>query len=154
MTVGYDVWWSESVLRLVVLILMLVMGIQDLRTRKVSNWLTIPFFFTGLIANILRFYTNVEIFQLVMFFQGAVVMAGYYGWMGGADMKVFGGLLGLVPTAGIAAFIATGMWGAVVWIYTRRKDATFPAVTIIAFLTGLTFIGELSIMPSLGVMRP
>lgn len=131
---------SESILRVLVLILMSVMGIQDLRTRRVSNWITIPFFFAGLVANMLRAFNDVEMFLLVVVFQSAITMAAYYNWMGGADMKVFVGLLGLFPEVGIAAFIATGIWGAVVWAYTRRKDATFPAVTVVAFTACLTVI--------------
>lgn len=123
---------SESVLRLCVLILMLVMGIQDLRARRVSNWLTIPFFFAGLIANGLRADSDLERFQFILFVQTVVIFTGYRGWMGGADMKVFGGLLGLMPEAGLAAIIASGVVGGVVWAWTGDRKAKFPAVAVSA----------------------
>jgi Flp pilus assembly protein protease CpaA len=129
--------WTESILRLCVLILMLVMGIQDLRTRRVSNWLTIPFFFAGLIANGMRAYSDLGLFQLVLFIQVVVIFAGYHNWMGGADMKVFGGLLGLIPEAGIAAIIASGVVGGILWAWTGRRDVKFPAVTVSAFAMGV-----------------
>ena len=131
--------WSESILRLCVLILMTVMGIQDLRARRVSNYLTVPFFFAGLLANALRFF-NAAVFEQVVFFQAIVIFAAYYGWMGGADMKVFVGLLGLFPMLGLIALCVTGMWGAVVWTYSQNRDATFPAVTVSAFAVALTMI--------------
>lgn len=135
---------GENVTRVIVLILMLVMGIQDLRTRKVSNWLTIPFFFAGLIANGTRAYSDLELFQLVLFIQTAIIFAGYHNWMGGADMKVFGGLLGLVPEMGMAAFIASGIVGGIVWVCTGNRKAKFPAVTISAVAAALTFVTSIS----------
>jgi Flp pilus assembly protein protease CpaA len=130
--------WSgdlDPFAHVIVLILMLVMGIQDLRTRHVSNWITIPFFFVGLIANALRAFSDVFLFQFILFCQAVVFFAGYHGWMGGADMKVFVGLLGLFPLAGGISLIASGIWGAAVWMWTGNRKAKFPAVTIIAITT-------------------
>ncbi|MCJ7434972.1 MAG: prepilin peptidase [Anaerolineales bacterium] len=132
--------WSSNLdlfAHLIVLFLMTAAGIQDLKTREVSNYITIPFFFAGLIANMIRAFSDIEMFRLLVLFQAAVILAGYYGWMGGADMKVFGGLLGLFPFAGIVAFIASGIVGAVVWGVTQRRDATFPAVAVSAFVVAL-----------------
>jgi len=134
--------------RVLVLVLMLVMGIQDLRTRRVSNWITIPFFFAGLTANTLRVYDDVWLFQFILFCQAIVFFAGYYGWMGGADMKVFVGLLGLFPLAGMTALSVSGVWGMVVWIWTGRRNATFPAVTVSAFATGLILITAITMKSS------
>jgi len=143
--------WSgdlDPFARVIVLVLMLVMGIQDLRTRRVSNWITIPFFFAGLITNTLRAFSDVFLFQFILLCQAVVFFAGYHGWMGGADMKVFVGLLGLFPSAGVAALIACGMWGGVVWAWTGRRNATFPAVTVSAFSTGLILITAITMKSS------
>jgi Flp pilus assembly protein protease CpaA len=140
MTVGYAVSLSESILRLVTLILIAIAGIQDLKTREVSNYISIPFFFAGLLANIIRFYHDLEWFQLVVWIQAAVILAGYYGWMGGADMKIFTGLIGLLPLEGFVAFIASGVVGGIVWAWTRDKKAQFPAVAVSAFAVAITII--------------
>lgn len=131
--------WSDSLIRALVLVLMLVMGIQDLRARKVSNSLTIPFFFAGLAGNLLRFRVDAELFLFASMLQAAVFCAGYYGWMGGADMKVFVGLLGLLPLAGVAALFASGFAGAVVWVWTGKRNSRFPAVTVSVVSVWLMF---------------
>jgi Flp pilus assembly protein protease CpaA len=133
-------WSSDSVLRLVVLILIAIAGIQDLKTREVSNYISIPFFFAGLIANVIRFYHDLELFQLVVWIQCAVILAGYYGWMGGADMKIFTGLMGLLPMEGFVAFIASGVVGGIVWAWTRDRKAQFPAVAVSAFAVVLSMM--------------
>jgi len=131
-----------------IMILMLVMGIQDLRTRRVSNWLTIPFFFVGLIINLLRAFDNVLLFQFVLLCQAMVFLAGYHGWMGGADMKVFVGLLGMVPAAGMASLIASGVWGTLVWVWTGNRNATFPAVLVSAFAAVFFMLTMIIFKPS------
>jgi Flp pilus assembly protein protease CpaA len=146
MIVGYDVSWSASILRLVVLILIAIAGIQDLKTREVSNYISIPFFFAGLLANVIRFYHDLEWFQLVVWIQAAVILAGYYGWMGGADMKIFTGLIGLLPLEGFVAFIASGVVGGVIWAWTRNRKAQFPAVAVSAFAVAITMIVAAQIM--------
>lgn len=144
--------WSDNIIvRAVILILLVIAGLQDLRSRRVSNYITIPFLIAGAGLNVFRLFVDADLFWLVFFLQIAITVASYYGWMGGADWKVLCGLLGMWPVAGMAGFIAMGVWGGIILIATRNPRIAFPAVTVISVAVILTFIVDVSIMPLLKV---
>ena len=119
---------------------LIVSGVQDWRSREVSNWITIPLFIAGWVACIWRLTTN--------FFGGAALIIlmliltalACTGWMGGADWKVLAGLFGLWPLAGFASLVLAGVWGLVEVARTRDRHVRIPAVTAFTLATVLIFI--------------
>jgi Flp pilus assembly protein protease CpaA len=122
-------------------------GIQDWRRGEVSNWITIPLFCMGVIAAVLRVLLLNEMLTGVMLFAMAVsTLAAFKGWIGGADWKVLIGLFGLYPIAGFAALLVAGIWGAVLMLATKKRNARFPGVTAFVFAACLTVLGKVSII--------
>jgi Flp pilus assembly protein protease CpaA len=122
-------------------------GIQDWRRGEVSNWITIPLFCLGVIAAILRVFLSDDMLTSVMLFAMSVsTLAAFKGWMGGADWKVLIGLFGLYPLVGFAALIVAGVWGAVLMLATKNRNARFPGVTAFVFAACLTVLGKVSII--------
>ena len=111
---------------------------QDYETREVSNWITVPLFFGGVIGILIHLDLLAVLFAILLF------VFWVRGQMGGADVKVLVALLGLWINAALAAFVVLGVWG--VALLARKKNKAFPGVVAIAVGAGLTFIGELSIM--------
>lgn len=123
-------------------------GVQDWHAGEVSNWISVPLFFMGVIASIMRvlFWDDLLASGLSIFAMVVITLAALKGWMGGADWKVLTGLFGLWPLAGFAALVVAGVWGGLVILLTGNRNARFPGVTVFAFATGLTFFVELSII--------
>ncbi len=133
--------WSSNLLLFGALTLLLVVaGIQDWRSRKVSNWITIPLFVAGLIACIWRIFIDpfngIAVAIMIVLLTATIWKKD---WMGGADWKVLVGLFGLWPLAGIVSVGATGIYGAAVIVWTRNLRARIPAVSAIAIAVTLTF---------------
>lgn len=124
-------WWKSSLLGL-----LLLAGWQDLRTRTVSNWITIPLFVVGVVGLVAR---RDLLSSLVAF---VLTLASYRGWMAGGDWKVLVGLFGLWPIAGYAALLAAAVWGAVEMLRTGSKNARFPGVSAFALGATLTFAAQ------------
>jgi len=109
---------------------LVVAGVQDWRRGEVSNWITIPLFCLGVIAAMLRVFLSNDTLTGVMLFAMAVsTLAAFKGWMGGADWKVLIALFGMYPIAGFAALVVAGIWGAVLMLATKNRNARFPGVT-------------------------
>jgi Flp pilus assembly protein protease CpaA len=123
-------------------------GVQDWCTGEVSNWISIPLFFMGVFASILRLiFLDDTLASVLSFFVMAVItLAAFKGWMGGADWKVLIGLFGLYPLAGFAALLVAGLWGGIIILITGDRNARFPGVTAFAFAACLTFFVEFSII--------
>jgi Flp pilus assembly protein protease CpaA len=122
-------------------------GIQDWRRGEVSNWITIPLFCLGVMAAMMRVFLSNDMLTGVMLFAMSVsTLAAFKGWMGGADWKVLIGLFGLYPLAGFAALIVAGVWGAVLMLATKNRNARFPGVTAFVFAACLTVLGKVSII--------
>jgi Flp pilus assembly protein protease CpaA len=122
-------------------------GIQDWRRGEVSNWITIPLFCLGVIAAMLRVFLLDDMLTGVMLFAMAVsTLAAFKGWMGGADWKVLIGLFGIYPLAGFAALLVAGIWGAILMLATKNRNARFPGVTVFVFAACLTVLGKVSII--------
>jgi Flp pilus assembly protein protease CpaA len=123
-------------------------GVQDWCTGEVSNWISIPLFFMGVFASILRliFLDDTLASVLSLFVMAVITLAAFKGWMGGADWKVLIGLFGLYPLAGFAALLFAGLWGGVIILITGDRNARFPGVTAFAFAACLTFFVEFSII--------
>jgi Flp pilus assembly protein protease CpaA len=88
---------------LVYALLVSVLGlaaVQDVREREVSNCISVPLFFAGLVGVIVRqnpFLTG--------FFILAVVLGVAKGGYGPADGKILAGLVGLWPDAALLAVV-------------------------------------------------
>ena len=123
-------------------------GVQDWQTGEVSNWISIPLFFAGVIASILRllFLDDMLMSVLSLFAMAVITLAAFKGWMGGADWKVLIGLFGLYPLAGFAALVVAGVWGGIAMLMTGERNARFPGVTAFAFAACLTFFVKFSII--------
>jgi Flp pilus assembly protein protease CpaA len=138
---------SELSILIALLPVLVVAGVQDWRRGEVSNWITIPLFCLGVIAAMLRVFLSNDMLTGVMLFAMAVsTLAAFKGWMGGADWKVLVGLFGVYPIAGFAALIFAGIWGAVLMLKTKNRDARFPGVTAFVFAACLTVLGKVSII--------
>jgi len=123
-------------------------GVQDWQTGEVSNWISIPLFFMGVLAAILRLLFLDDMFTSILsiFTMVVITLAAFKGWMGGADWKVLIGLFGLYPLAGFAALVVAGVWGGVMILITGERNARFPGVTAFAFAACLTFFVKFSII--------
>jgi Flp pilus assembly protein protease CpaA len=123
-------------------------GVQDWQTGEVSNWISIPLFFMGVLASILRLviFDDTLMSVLSLFAMAVITLAAFKGWMGGADWKILTGLFGLWPLAGFVALIVAGLWGGIIILITGDRNARFPGVTAFAFAACLTFFVEFSII--------
>ncbi len=124
---------------------LIMSGVQDWRSREVSNWITIPLFIAGWAACVWRLSTDLfggVALIILMLILTAVALGG---WMGGADRKVLVGLFGLWPLAGFVSLVVAGVWGLVEVIRTRDRCAHIPAVTAFALATVLTFVFQLGL---------
>jgi Flp pilus assembly protein protease CpaA len=113
-------------------------GWQDWHTREVSNWISVPIFLAGFLASVLR------AFQLDFTAMLVTALLLYYwnrNWLGGADVKMLSGLLGLWPTAAIWGLAGMGIVG-LVFVLRLEGWRRFPAITVLAVTTGLTFLLE------------
>ena len=111
-------------------------GIQDWRKREVTDWLTWPLFICGVVtASVAAVRLNFLPLVISIFF----LIAWYYGWMGGADVRVLVGLWGLWPLAGFLALLATGLWGLILILRKRGKER-IPALVTTALAVCLTFL--------------
>ena len=124
-------------------------GVQDWHTGEVSNWISVPLFFLGVIAAILRVILADDLFAgtLPLFAMVVITLAALKGWMGGADWKILTGLLGVWPLAGFMSLVVAGVWGGLVILLTGDRNARFPGVTAFNLAACLTFLMELSIIP-------
>lgn len=134
---------SDGLVYAALMLVMGVMGAQDWRARRVSNRLTIPFFTAGLLINVLRAFVDFEWFVLALWMQGVVMLAGRFNWMGGADMKVYVGLAGLLPEAGMAALLVNGVAGAFVWARAWNRRAQYPAVAVSALAVAMAWVARM-----------
>lgn len=127
---------------------LIIGGLQDWRSGEVSNWISIPIFFSGMLAFFLRiFFWEDGLISILSFIAMTVItLAALKDWMGGADWKILTGLFGLWPLAGFTALIVAGIWGGLLILLTGYRNVRFPGVTIFAFATGLTFFLEFSII--------
>ncbi len=116
-------------------------GIQDWRKREVSDWLTWPPFLFGLASAIVNAVKHLDLLPLVV--SVFLIVTWYCGWMGGADVRIFIGLWGLWPLAGLLALAGTGLWGLVLVLRKRGKEK-IPALVSTGFAVCLTFLGEMA----------
>ncbi|CAG0974575.1 hypothetical protein ANAEL_01368 [Anaerolineales bacterium] len=138
---------NELILFGFLLPVLVLVGVQDWQTGEVSNWITIPLLLMGVIAAMLRVFFSIDALTGVMLFAMSVcTLAAFKGWMGGADWKVLIGLFGLYPIAGFAALLVAGIWGAVLMLATKNRNARFPGVTAFVFAACLTVLGKVSII--------
>ena len=121
-----------------ILLFLILAAIQDYKTREVSNWITVPLFLGGVVIIMVNLDPLSVILSTLLFF------FWLWGGMGGADVKVLVALLGFWSEAALASFLLLGVWGVVLLI--RKKRESFPGLVSIATGTGLTFLGEVSIM--------
>jgi Flp pilus assembly protein protease CpaA len=104
---------------------------QDVRTREVSNWISVPLFFAGLLGVIAR-----EEPVITGFFILAVVLGVIRGGYGPADGKILAGLVGLWPQAALLAAVLIPFFD-LVW--RKRSDSPAPLVAPMAIAALLTF---------------
>ncbi len=122
----------------VLTVLVILAGIQDWRTREVSDWLTWPLFIGGTSVVITR-HENLSFLPLIV--SAFLLIAWYFNWMGGADVRVLVGLWGLWPLAGILSLLANGLWGAVLVLRKRGKEK-LPGMVGSGFAVATLFIVE------------
>ena len=120
-----------------VVLLMILAAVQDYESREVSNWITIPMFVSGVVVMWGSRPPLPIIVSLILLF------IWHKGWMGGADVKVLVGLLGIWSTAAFVSIFAIGIQGLITRL---RGKKSAPGLVAIAVGVGLTFIWEVSIM--------
>lgn len=100
-------WFPHTIL----LIWLVVCAVQDWRKREVSNWLTLPAFFLGIL-----YALEVGGETLVLTSITLIVFLGTWViWkaQGAADVKVLVALAAFWPQALFAALVITAIWSAV-----------------------------------------
>ena len=120
-----------------VLLLMILAAMQDYKTREVSNWITVPLFIGGVAIILVHQNLLLIIVSLILLF------IWHKGWMGGADVKVLIGLLGIWSTAAFVSIFAIGVQGLITRL---RGKKSAPGLVAIAVGVGLTYLWEVSIM--------
>jgi len=141
----------DLLIRSILVAALIRMGIQDFRTREVSNVFTIPLLIVGAIVIVFEIVRAPYMFVFIFMIALLLTCAALCGWMGGADWKVLVGLLGLWPMAAYASLIGAGFAGLILWVWTRDRNVRFPAVCIFAVSSILTFLGELIYLRSVKV---
>ena len=116
-------------------ILVILAGIQDWRNREVTDWLTWPMFIGGIVSAIL-YAVRLDFLSLTVSI--FLLIAWYFDWLGGADVRVLVGLWGLWPLAGFLALLVTGLWGLVLVLRKREKEK-IPALVSTALAVALLF---------------
>ncbi len=117
-------------------------GLQDWKSREVSDWLTWPLFVMGAIAAVVSAANWNPIPLFVMMF---ILTTWYFNWLGGADARILIGLWGLWPMAGFLGMVGTGVWG-LAWILLKHRKDPFPALVPVAYASCLTFLVEVAKM--------
>ena len=132
----------------IVIFVLAIGGVQDWHKGEVSNWISIPLFFMGVLASILRvlFLDDMLTSAISLFAISVITAAAFKGWMGGADWKVLIALFGIWPLAGVAALVVAGVWGGIAIVFKCDRNTRFPGVTAFAFAACLTFFIQLSII--------
>lgn len=120
-----------------VLLLMILAAMQDYKTREVSNWITVPLFMGGVVIILVHQNLLLIIVSLILLF------IWHKGWMGGADVKVLIGLLGIWSTAAFVSIFAIGVQGLIARLQGKKSA---PGLVAIAAGVGLTYLWEVSIM--------
>ena len=120
-----------------VFILMILAAVQDYRSREVSNWITVPLFIGGVVILLLHQNLLLVIVSFILLF------IWHKGWMGGADVKVLIGLLGIWSTAAFISIFTIGVQGLITLLCGRKSS---PGLVAIATGVGLTYLWEISIM--------
>jgi Flp pilus assembly protein protease CpaA len=120
-----------------VVLLMILAAVQDYENREVSNWITVPLFIGGVVIMLVHQNFLLIIVSLILLF------IWHKGWMGGADVKVLIGLLGIWATSAFASIFAIGIQGLITRL---RGNKSAPGLVAIAVGVGLTFVWEVSIM--------
>ncbi|MBN2116310.1 MAG: prepilin peptidase [Anaerolineales bacterium] len=138
--------WTDLLIRFVLMAALTWMGIQDRRTREVSNALTIPMLIGGVIVVAFQLIARDPFAVASILIIALLTFAALRGWMGGADWKVLVGLFGLWPLAGLASLTGAGLFGAGAILWTGDRNASFPAIYIFAVSALLTFFAEVSII--------
>jgi Flp pilus assembly protein protease CpaA len=100
---------------------------QDVRTREVSNWISVPLFFAGLLGVIVR-----EEPVITGFFILAVVLGVTRGGYGPADGKILAGLVGVWPQAALLAAVLIPFFD-LVW----RRYQTTPAPLVVSMAVAM-----------------
>lgn len=144
--------WTNTAFELAVLIPILITGWQDYRTREASNLITIPYFFIGVGMGIYRYHEDHSMWY-VFLIQGLITLITWFNGMGGADWKMQCGLFGLHPLMGLVSVLAEGIWGAVL-LLRHGPQARFPKLSVMALSSALTFLIDISIMPSIVQFLP
>jgi len=122
---------------LAVFILMILAAVQDYRNREVSNWITVPLFIGGVAIILVHQNLLLIIVSLLLLF------IWHKGWMGGADVKVLVGLLGVWATSAFVSIFAIGVQGLIARLRAKKSS---PGLVAIAAGVGLTYLWEISIM--------
>ena len=107
----------------VVLAWLLVGAAQDLRTRQVRNWVTLPALTLALGTRLCLPAAGLPLLGVT-----AMLLAGWhFGWLGGADVKALL-TLGLLDLTWIVwALLGVFVWDALTWVWTGLRPKTLPA---------------------------
>ncbi len=112
---------------------LLVAARQDLRSREVSNWISIPLFFCGAVAVLFN-----GDWMFVILFALFVVIA-LVGGYGAADGKIMAGLTGLWPLVVLPAMIVLPAFHS---IWRKKNESPAPLTVSIAAAAVLTVLLE------------
>ncbi len=110
-------------------------GISDWKTRKIPNWLTFGTFFLSIIYSIFQLNLNMFLDSFLGFFAGLLILIIPYilGGMGAGDVKLLGAIGALIGYKNILiVFFYTAISGfviGVIWIFLRPKHLKYLITT-------------------------
>jgi Flp pilus assembly protein protease CpaA len=122
----------------VLTVVLILAGFQDWRKHEVTDWLTWPLFICGGIAAGVA-VVNMDFLPLII--SVFLIVAWYFDWMGGADVRMLSGLCGLWLLAGLLTLLATGIWGLILTLRKRGKEK-IPALVGSAFAVVVLYLIE------------
>jgi Flp pilus assembly protein protease CpaA len=127
--------FEQAILRGGLLAILLISAAQDVRRREVSNLITIPLFFLGILGILLS--ANLALAAITLSIVAVAMMPGGYG---AADAKILVGLAGLWPETIPAVLLAMLAFD----LYWRKARPGRLAPLLVAILVGvaLTMVGE------------
>ena len=115
---------SGLIITILSLIWLVICAVMDWKNGVISNWLTMPGMFIGILNA--SFHSKQRVVFTAVVFAGCLILYLLRG-LGGADVKVLTGLAGLWPAAVLGALVMQGIWGVVVLVRSG-KNTKFCAI--------------------------
>ncbi len=99
---------------------------QDVRTRTVSNWLTLPALMMAILLRLTDFAPG-SAWLATITVVGLLLLAWQHAQIGGADVKALTAMALIDVSLVAAALLGVGLWYGGAWLQQRKAPASVPA---------------------------